>query len=370
MVKEIKGQFQLVSYISPAAPATRRQASGSESHVRAEIGFTPAWYRQHLEIDFGRRWHTDPSYRYQTILMMREELKRRFPGTSIGNTDRPLDILTGTYGACTVAAIFRIPIIYAENNWPNCEQAYLTGEKVDTLERPDLDRNPFFHELMAQVDWIAEYYGRIEGYINWQGVLNNAYRLRGQQIFVDMFDKPDRVRHLFDIICDTMIEAAERLHAKQSCSGVDIDFFTVSNCMVNMISPQQYADFLLPLDQRIAEVFGRIGIHNCAWNADPYIDHYAKVPNLAYIDMGPDSDLDKARRIFPNARRAIMYDPVDLAQKPINEIKTDLARIAEEYGPCDIVLADIEAGTPDERIWTVLEICKEFCKKEDGSKTT
>ena len=50
---------QLVSYIAPSAPATRRPATGNEPFIRPEIGFTPAWYRQHLEIDFGQRWHTD-----------------------------------------------------------------------------------------------------------------------------------------------------------------------------------------------------------------------------------------------------------------------------------------------------------------------
>lgn len=365
-MKKTKQQFQLVSYISPGAPATRRQATGMEPYIRAEVGFTPAWYRQHLEIDFGRRWHTDPSYRYQTLGMMREELKRRFPGTSVGSTDRPLDILTGTYGACAVAAIFAVPIIYAEDNWPDCQPACLSDQQVDTLETPDLDSNPFFCELMAQLDWIEKHLGCIGGYINFQGVLNNAYRLRGQQLFIDMLDNPDRARHLFDVTCDTMIDAARRLHARQSGMQADTNFFTASNCMVNMISPGQYAEFLLPLDCRIAEAFGRIGIHNCAWNADPYIDHYAEVPNLAYIDMGPDSDLDKARRLFPDARRAVMFSPVDLKDKSIEEIKTDFARIANEYGPCDIVLADIEASTPDERIRAALEICNELSEKGYG----
>mgnify|MGYP000247429488 CR=1 FL=1 len=43
---------QLISYIAPGAPATRRPAQGNEPFMRSEIGFTPAWYRQHLDIDF------------------------------------------------------------------------------------------------------------------------------------------------------------------------------------------------------------------------------------------------------------------------------------------------------------------------------
>ena len=90
---------QLFSYIAPAAPGTRRPAQGDEAFVRPEIGFAPSWYRQCLDIDFGERWHTDVAYRRETVLLMRAELKRRFPGTRIGGIDRPdrpLDLSAAT----------------------------------------------------------------------------------------------------------------------------------------------------------------------------------------------------------------------------------------------------------------------------------
>ncbi|MFQ5468263.1 MAG: urocanate hydratase, partial [Kiloniellaceae bacterium] len=40
------------------------------------------------------------------------------------------------------------------------------------------------------------------------GVLNTAYRLRGQALFLDMIDDPERVRNLFHCVTTTMIEAA------------------------------------------------------------------------------------------------------------------------------------------------------------------
>lgn len=354
---------QLISYIAPAAPATRQPATGDEPFLRPEIGFTPNWYRTAIGVDFGRRWHTDPAYRRQTLLVMRNELQRRFPETRIGGIDRPdkpLDMLTGTYGCMSVAAIYGVPIIYAEDNWPNCEHCYLSDDETDNLEPPDLDGNTFFQELMAQVDWITAREGRVEGFINFQGVLNNAYRLRGEKLFYDMLDSPQRCRHLFDCICTTMTEAAKRLYEQQLKSGVKVDFFTVSNCLVNMVSPEQYRDILLPFDCRIAEAFGCIGIHNCAWNADPYIDDYAGVPHLGYIDMGLDSDLARARKTFTHARRALMYPPTDLANKSMETIQTEMERVAREYAPCDVVVADIEADTPDERVLAFLELCSQI----------
>jgi len=357
---ENKKQQQLISYIAPSAPATRRPASGDEPFLRPEIGFTPKWYREALGIDSGERWHTDPAYRRDTIILMGRELKKRFGDSNIGwvrNPDEPADLLTGAFGACSVAAIYGVPIIYASDNWPNCVHQYLTAEQVDKLEPPNLDSNPFFSSLMEQIEWLASEIGRVEGYINWQGILNNAYRLRGEELFIDMVLEPARARHLFECVTTTMIDAVQRLYARQRQTGVDIQHFTVSNCLVNMVSPEQYRNLLMPFDKHIAETFGLIGIHNCAWNADAYIQHYATIPNVGYIDMGLESELVKAKDAFPSARRAIMYTPMELANKPLAEIKKDLEQIAREYGPCDIVFADIESNTPDERVIEVMELC-------------
>jgi len=360
---------QLISYIAPAAPATRQPATGNEPFLRPEIGFTPNWFRTATGIDFGRKWHCEPAYRRKMLPVMLSEIKRRFPGTSIGgidNPEKPLDMLTGTYGCVSVAAIYGIPIIYAEDNWPKCKRSYLSDDETDNLEPPDLDRNPFFQELLAQVDWIASNEGRVEGFINWQGVLNNAYRLRGGKIFYDMVDSPQRCRHLFDCICTTMIDAAHLLYKRQLQSGVKIDFFTVSNCMVNMVSPKHYRDMLRPVDRKIAETFGCIGIHNCSWNADAYIDNYAAIPNLGYIDMGIDSNLTRASKVFPRARRALMYRPTDLANKSLETIEADLEKIVLLYAPCDVIVADIEINTPDERILAFLKLCDRINKRVEN----
>jgi len=357
---------QLVSYIAPSAPATRRPARGDEPFLRPEFGFTPRWYHQALDIDFGVKWHTDPAYRRDSILRMQAELRKRFPGIPIGQGlahEGVPDVLTGSFGACSIAAIYGVPVLYAKDNWPNCEHQYLTDEQVDNLEPPDLNANPFMENLFSQLDWIEREYGRIVGFINWQGVLNNAQRLRGEKLFLDMLDNPERCLRLFDAICTTMIDAARLLHQRQKESGFEVGFFTVSNCLVNMISPVQYRELLLPFDKKLSETFGCLGVHNCAWTADPYLNAYAEIPDVAYIDMGIDSDLQRARQLFPAARRAIMYTPMDLANKPIPQIRQDLERIAQNYGPCDIVMADIDHGTPDSRVHAFHDICAELSER-------
>lgn len=81
---------------------------------------------------------------------------------------------------------------------------------------------------------------------------------------------------------------------RQRQSGFPIDQLSVSNCVVNMISPKDYETFVMPHDARIA--------------------------------------------------------------------------IFQQISPCDIVLADIQSDTPDERVQAVVQVCHEL--EETGSTQT
>jgi len=356
---------QLISYIAPGAPATRRPATGKLPYLRPEIGFTPNWYHKSLGIDFGEKFHNDPVYRKQSLAAMRNEIDNRFPGNQIGKNgdDATPDLLTGLFGACAIAAIYGVPIRYETDQWPVNEHVHISDEEMGNLQPPHLSENPFFKKNLNQVDWIAQNEGNVYGFMNWQGVLNNAQRIRGQELFMDFYINPEAVKNLLSCVCTTMIEAAKILQQKQLESGIEFTFFTVSNCIVNMLSPELYNEFILPFDQKIAKAFDTIGIHNCAWSATPYLDDYAQVPKVGYIDMGMDSDLEKAKQLFPETRRAIMYTPMDVASKTTEQIRNDMELIAKKYGPCDIVAADIENGTPDEKVMELIKICKDISEK-------
>jgi uroporphyrinogen-III decarboxylase len=355
---------QLISYIALGAPATRRPATENLPFLRPEIGFTPNWYHKNLGIDFGEKYHTNPENRKKSLLAMRQEIDKRFPGNQIGKqVDETPDLFTGLFGACSIAAIYGVPVRFETDQWPVSEHVHISDEEMGNLRPPDLLVNPFFQKIMEQVDWIAQTEGKVYGFMNWQGVLNNAQRIRGQELFMDFYMNPDGVKNLLGCVCTTMIDAAKILQQKQRDSGIDFTFFTVSNCLVNMLSPELYNEFILPFDKRIANAFETIGIHNCAWSATPYLNDYAQVPKVGYIDMGMDSDLETAKTLFPETRRSIMYTPMDVANKTSEQIISDMEFIAEKYGPCDIVAADIEHGTPDEKVMELIKICKDISEK-------
>ena len=340
---------------------SREVADGTESPMRVSLGFEPAWYRQRCDVDFSERWHKNPVYRYQSLKKMKAELTKRFPMVSYWDNANEEDLATvsGCYGIYVIPAVFGFSLRYTVDRWPLLEPGrHLSVGKMEKLNVKSLLEGPFVEALFDQMDIIASRWGKIHGYLHFQGVLNNAFHMRGQGIFLDMIERPDLAHHFFGIICDVMIELACQVQARQRQTGFPIDFLTVSNCTVNMISPAMYREFVLPYDKKIAQRFERFGVHTCNWNIDPYIDAFSELPRLGYLDMGMESDLPRVKKTFPDSRRAIMYWPTKLVNAPLEEIQQDMLRVYCELAPCDVVMADMQADTPDTRVIDFLDICR------------
>jgi hypothetical protein len=360
------GVLKLRNHIPIAGPARREPADGSEPRFRISLGFEPAWYRRHSEVSFTDQWHRDPEYRYKTLKAMKAELVRAFPGIPCWDPENSQDLATisGVFGAYPIPHAFGIPLIYGEDRWPALDpERRLSLEEIETLEAAKVLQSPVTEDIFRQMDIIEQQWGTIHGYLNWQGVLNNAFNLRGQEIFLDMFDKPELVRRFFAVITDVMIGLAQEVQERQRASGFAVDQFSVSNCVMNMISPEAYAEFVRPFDTRIAESFERFGVHTCNWDVTPYIEVLAELPKLGYLDMGMMSDMRRVRETFPDTYRAVLYSPVKLQEGSLEEIRKDMEKIYNDLGPCDLVMADIQASTPDERVQALLDICAEIERK-------
>lgn len=353
--------LQLRNHIPISAPAQREPVDGTESDMRVSLGFEPAWFHRRCGIDFSKGWHKDPYYRYQTLKIMKAELVRAFPGVPYWNLSYEEDLatLSGCYGAYVIPLVFGLPLLYAVDRWPVVDpEKKLSVQEIEKFDVEKLLEGPFVEELFHQMDIIESEWGKIHGYLNWQGILNNAFHIRGQEIFLDMYERPEFAREFFSVICEIMIRLSKMVQERQRKSGYYINQFSVSNCVVNMISPEMYWEFVFPHDERIAFSFERFGVHTCNWNITPYIDILKDLPNLGYLDMGMMSDMVKVKKIFPDTRRAVMYSPITFQDASLEAFRQDMEKIYHELAPCDIVMADIQASTLDKRVNELLELCR------------
>jgi hypothetical protein len=359
--------LQLRNHIPISAPARREAADGTESDMRVSLGFEPAWFHRRCGVDFGERWHTDPHYRHDSLVKMKQELCRAFPSVTYWDLDYKDDLwtLSGCFGAYVIPWVFGRSLQYAPDRWPVfVARSAFCLQETEKLTVDSFLSGASVEELFRQMDIIESESDKIHGYLNWQGVLNNAFLLRGQNIFLDMIDSPHLVHDLFSLICDVMITLAQKVQERQRRSGFYANHFCVSNCTINMISPQYYRDFVFPYDKRIAQGFERFGVHTCNWDVTPYLEELHELPKVGYLDMGIASDMEKARNLFPEARRAVLYSPVKLQEAPLEDIEKDMERIYKELSPCDVVMADIQATTPDSRVKELLKVCRDLEGRE------
>jgi hypothetical protein len=367
--------IRLRNHIPLGAPATREPCDGLESPMRVSLGFTPRWYRDRTGVDFGEAWHLDPLCRHDALGLMKEKLYAEFPTVDYfapppgGGADPVLATVSGAFGIMLVSSLYGMPIAWREDGWPDAPagsqlpkaeiEAIVAAGPFDLGEPASLPGGgPTLRSLFAQMDEIEARWGMVHGYLNYQGTLNVAVKIRGSEFFMDFYDDPRFVQRFLAHIAGTIRDLAGRVQERQRASGFPIDLLSLSNCTVSMLSPEQYGDFVLPLDERLSHSFPRFGIHTCNWNIDPYRPSLRRIAKMGYIDTGMDSDLEALRAAFPEARRAVLYTPGELESKELPALAADFERVARDYAPCDLVLADIETTTPEYRVREALEIAK------------
>jgi hypothetical protein len=358
------GIKRLRNHIPVGGLSTREPVDGTESPFRVSLGFAPAWYYERCDVAFTERWHTDPYYRFEKLKVMKAELKKQFPSVPYWDSSNREATISGIYGIGIIPGAFGKPILYAPDRWPTLDSQHkLSVEGMEKLEVDQALNSPLVENIFRQMDIIEREWGMIFGYPNWQGVLNSAFNLRGEEIYLDMYDKPELVHRFLNVITEAMIRLCSMVEERQRASGFHISLISVSNCVVNMISPQQYEEFVYPCDLRIAEApFDRFGMHTCEWDVTPYIDVIKKLPRLGYLDMGMMSDMHKVKKTFPDTNRAVLYSPDKLKRNSLELIREHMAKIYNELGPCDLVMPDVDPDTPDERVRELLSICGELAE--------
>ena len=81
---------------------------------------------------------------------------------------------------------------------------------------------------------------------------------------------------------------------------------------------------------------------------------------VTVTDAGPaDAEEIIAVQRSAFAAQGELYSTCDippLVETP-EDLRADFARVADHLGPCDVVLADIDAGVPDDRVVAAADIC-------------
>ena len=339
--------------------------------VPADLVFNPAWWHRNYDISFESEFYLDLETRIEIDLQMRHVLYDRYGLGQARPGPRPVIGSLHVAGGFVLPALFGVEIRFSPDAAPWPTPAEMSREQILDLETPDLQNTWPMAELLADMETLERRFGRVVGDVDTDGLLNTALHLRGQQLYLDFYQDPELVHHLFGVLAETTYGVAEAFRARTgSCAiatnrsivNVNPGIYLHSNCSVQMISPDTYRRFLLPYELFLAERLQPYGIHHCGNNLHAYTNVYGEVP-VAFFDVGWGSDVALCRQAFPDAFLNLRLSPVRMLQEPAEVIRQDAEQLLQAAGSPNnlgICCINMDAGTPDANIHTMLQVAADY----------
>ena len=286
-----------------------------------ELILNPNWWYRTAGISFDESFYLDADARIQNDVTMRRVLYERYGDLGMGEADpqpRPIIGSVHVAGGFVIPALLGAKIMFAPDAAPQPKPVDLTVERVEALEKPDFRETWPMDQLIADMDALEAEYGTVVGDVNTDGLLNAAYHLYGQELILDFYQAPERVRRLLNMIGELIVDVALYVRGRTGSCSISVNrmvervgpsLFLHANCSVQMISPASYRTLHLPVEQRMAERIQPFGIHHCGNNLHRVASAYAELP-ACYFEVGWSSDVAASREALPDAFLNLRLNPV------------------------------------------------------------
>ena len=339
------------------------------------IGFSNEWWHTHYGIDFDKELYMNPFKKMSTQDKMDAIMRKEYGDwgflDNLENTSvlsRP-SVGIEPYGHRFIPAMFGSQISYKSDQAPWAQTIALSKEHImsmSAITEDEFSSHPLVREISRQ-----KYELEKNGIVcsvqqNLGSVMNTAIYLRGMDLFYDFYDEPELVCKLFSLITNMMLTSYDyfsKVDGTKSPLGV-------GNCSVAMLSPQVYAEFVRPFDQRIME-HARNAAVPFALHQDSLIDAFIPAyKDFNYIhsfDIGCDSDVGLFRSEFPDVDiNVFLYTSTlrSFSEVELYDFMLDIATKGAPLNKIGFSVFDIDIEVPQSKIES---ICKAFAwlKKQE-----
>jgi len=238
----------------------------------------------------------------------------------------------------------------------------LSPEQVMKLSVPDYAGNPAVESLRKAIRETKSRYGSAVN-TSFSGLLYQAMKVRGQDIFTDFYENPEMVHHLMTVLGETLYQHLKFL--KDECG--ELPYFVLGSCSNCMISPATYDDFLRPHEARISTLSQYImghpramGMHHCGTKADAYFPVYSKIPELEMIEASLDTDIKMGLREMPGLLFKPMLDPIRLDHMTDDAVTSQLGSLLEHPSVVEIQAFDLTQFCTADRVRRMLSMTLEY----------
>lgn len=258
-----------------------------------------------------------------------------------------------------MGAILGCQVVFLENDEPYAIPRNITDEELDGFTPPtDFEKIFPIDVYLDEARHLYKKFGKARIGVNYQSVLNNALKFRGEQLMLDFYLNPFIARRVLDICFTTMENLRAFIYRKNREFGWPTEGNRVQsdNCTVQLISPETYREFLLPYDRLLSEKYAaNYGVHHCGQSMHKYAPHYATLKSARWYDIGYGSDVAECIREYAEADRekefVARYGPVRLLNAQPDEVRTEVRGLVEA-GATSLLILGVDSGTPAKNIET------------------
>jgi uroporphyrinogen-III decarboxylase len=225
------------------------------------------------------------------LVMLNAQLEHIRQHAEIG--DDLVPAVRVNFGTAQVAAAFGCELAFPQNNLPAAKTHVLKkAEDVYELQKPSLQAGLFGKLKQWTEIWIENLPDGVQmQHPDIQSPFNTAHLIRGNDIFTDMYDTPESVDALLELVTDYMIELVPVL--KEQIKSDREWFFDwggmwkgtarISNCTSDLIGPDFYRQYVLKHDLRFLRSIGGGRVHCCA-SSGKVIEAFLDNPEITGLD--------------------------------------------------------------------------------------
>jgi len=163
------------------------------------------------------------------------------------------------------------------------------------------------------------------------GFVTTSMKFFGEQIFMDIFEKPDFVKGVHSWLADIYITLIRHF---AEVGEMTITCVHTGECTGTMLRDRHYEEFVLPYINKLATALGAaIRLHSCGLS-DHLLSTMLGIQQLQVLDTGSGTSVTKIRHNFGNTLKIDIAPPIELLLEgsPKNELVTWLDQTLAENG--------------------------------------
>jgi uroporphyrinogen-III decarboxylase len=261
-----------------------------------------------------------------------------------------------------VTALFGGDVCYFDSDNPDVAGYPLAAAaEPDDIKIPDVLMTSPMSNYLAQYNELAARVGAENvdmcGFLYLHSPMSIGYRLRGEQLFLDMVDRPDMAAAVLDAALETSCAAWDECARR---SGPFVPPMRLAADIAPLISPGLYRTWEVPRLQAEIDRYGPALIHSCGRTSN-VLEVLAELTSVAVMEVGAGTDIARTRALFPDAAINYVMDTAGLVNAAASDVRKEIADVLVQGGPGRVTAVwAVETGTPLENIEAVYAAVGEY----------